>query len=134
RMAVGHEPFYDDRPARRSDPLVRVNWFETETADGCVAGSAGDLAIFLRMLLNRGRGPMGAILSERSFAQMSARAIESAPGEWYGYGLRISEEDEHTIIGHGGGVPGFVSAMTADMDAGVGAVALVNALADPGPI
>src|SRR5262249_42617990 len=45
-----------------------------------------------------------------------------------------SEEDEHTIIGHGGGVPGFVSAMTADMDAGVGAVALVNALADPGPI
>jgi D-alanyl-D-alanine carboxypeptidase len=33
-LAVGHEPFYDDRPARRSDPLVRVNWFETDTRTG----------------------------------------------------------------------------------------------------
>jgi len=128
RLAVGHESFYDDRPARRSDPLVRANWFESDTADGCLASSAGDLAIYLRMLLNRGRGPLGPILSERSFAKMSSRVIEAEPGEWwYGYGLGTFEEDGHTIIGHGGGMPGFVSAMTGDMDAGVGAVVLVNA-------
>src|SRR5262245_65905201 len=58
---------------------------------------------------------------------MSSRVIEAEPGEWwYGYGLGTFEEDGHTIIGHGGGMPGFVSAMTGDMDAGVGAVVLVN--------
>jgi CubicO group peptidase (beta-lactamase class C family) len=134
RLAVGHEPFYDDRPARRSDPLVRVNWFETDTADGCVAASAGDLAIYLRMLLNRGQGPLGRIVSEQSFARMSSRMIEAGPGQWYGYGLGTFEDDHHTIIGHGGGMPGFVSTMTADMDAGVGAVVLVNTAADPGSI
>ena len=128
RLAVGHEPFYDDRPARRSDQLVRANWFESDTADGCLASSAGDLAIYLRMLLNRGRGPLGPILSERSFTNMSSPVIEDVSGEcWYGYGLGTFQDDGHTVIGHGGGMPGFVSAMTGDMDAGVGAVALVNA-------
>jgi D-alanyl-D-alanine carboxypeptidase len=135
RLAVGHLSFYDDRPARRSDPLAPVNWFETDTADGCLASTAGDLAIYLRMLLNRGRGPLGPILSERSFARMCSRVIEVVPGEWwYGYGLNISEQNGHTIIGHGGGMPGFTSAITADMDAGVGAVALINAEVDPGPM
>ena len=134
RLAVGHEPFYDDRPARRSDPLVRANWFETDTADGCLASCVGDLAIYLRMLLNRGRGPLGPVLSVQSFARMSSRVIEAEPGEWYGYGLGTFEHDGHTIIGHGGGMPGFVSAMTADMDAGVGAVVLANAAIDPEPI
>jgi D-alanyl-D-alanine carboxypeptidase len=135
RLAVGHEPFYDDRPARRSDPLARANWFETDTADGCLASSAGDLAIYVRMLLNRGRGPLGPILSEESFTRMSSRVIEDVSGEWwYGYGLGTFEQDGHTMIGHGGGMPGFVSAMTADMDAGVGAVVLVNTAIDAGLI
>ncbi len=135
RLAVGHEPFYDDRPARRSDPLVRASWFETDTADGCLASSAADLAIYLRMLLNRGRGPLGPILSEQSFARMSSRVIEAEPGEgWYGYGLASFDQDGHTIIGHSGGMPGFLSAMTADMEAGVGAVVLVNSVIDPRPI
>jgi D-alanyl-D-alanine carboxypeptidase len=135
RLAVGHQSFYDDRPGRRSDPLVPVNWFETDTADGCLASTAGDLAIYLRMLLNRGHGPRGPILSERSFDRMCSRVIEVVPGKWwYGYGLGTFEQDGHTIIGHGGGMPGFTSAMTADMDAGMGAVALVNGEADPGPM
>jgi CubicO group peptidase (beta-lactamase class C family) len=66
---------------------------------------------------------------------MSSRVLEAAAGEWwYGYGLGTFVEDGHTIIGHGGGVPGFVSALTADMDAGVGAVVLVNTAFDPAPI
>ena len=134
RLAVGHEPFYDDRPARRSDPLVRANWFESDTAGGCLASTAGDLAIYLRMLLNRGQGSLGPILSEQSFARMSSRVIEDGSGGWYGYGLATFEDDGHTIIGHGGGMPGFVSAMTADMEAGVGAVILANAAVDLGPI
>src|SRR5262245_49569477 len=59
---------------------------------------------------------------------MSSRVIEAEPGEWWnGYGLGTFQEDGHTIIGHGGGMPGFVSAMTGDMDAGVGAMVLINA-------
>jgi len=134
-LAVGHVPFYDDRPSRRDEGLVAANWFETDTADGCLACSVGDLAIYLRMLLNRGRGPHGPILSEASFAKMSSRVIEGNGGDWwYGYGLSTEVEDAHTIIGHNGGMPGFVSAMTGDMRAGIGVVVLANAVADLDPI
>jgi D-alanyl-D-alanine carboxypeptidase len=134
-LAVGHEPFYDDRPPRRSEPLVAANWFETDTADGCLACSVGDLAIYLRMLLNRGRGSRVPILSEESFAKMSSRMIGGDDGDWwYGYGLIGEVEDGHTIIGHSGGMPGFVSTMTGDMHAGIGVVMLANAAANLNPI
>jgi D-alanyl-D-alanine carboxypeptidase len=132
-LAVGHQPFYDDRPTRRDEPLVAANWFETDTADGCLACSAGDLAIYLRMLLNRGRGSRDLILSEASFAKMSSRVI-GVDDWWYGYGLASKVEDGHTIIGHNGGMPAFVSAMTGDVGAGVGVVVLANAAADLYPI
>lgn len=55
RLAVGYERWYDDRPYRRDDPWTPATSLETSTADGLLAGTSDDLAVFLRALLNRGR-------------------------------------------------------------------------------
>jgi D-alanyl-D-alanine carboxypeptidase len=114
RLAVGYERWYDDRPHRRHDPWVPAAWLETSTADGSLAGTAEDLAVFLRALLNRGRG----LLAPESFDLMLREA-----DEWtYGYGL----ESRGTLVRHGGSMPGFGSTMLGDLEAGLGVVVLVN--------
>src|SRR6202000_393401 len=44
----------------------------------------------------------------------------------YGYGFWIRQEDGHTVVGHSGGVPGFVSHIEAHMDEGFALVFLSN--------
>ena len=130
RLATGYTSFHDDRPAPRQGPLAPAPWFETDTADGCLASTAGDLAIYLRMLLDRGQGPSGRILAPDSFELLTQRAINVDDRRWYGYGLFSWEVDGHTLLGHGGGMPGFASAITCDLDAGVGAAVLLNGHGD----
>ena len=120
RLAVGYERWYDDRPHRRHDPWVPAPWLETSTADGSLAGTAEDLAVFLRALLNRGRG----LLAPESFELMLREA-----DEWtYGYGL----ESRGTLVRHGGSMPGFGSTMLGDLEAGLGVVVLVNSTDEGG--
>lgn len=113
-LAVGYERWYDDRPHRRHDPWVPAPWLETSTADGSLAGTAEDLAVFLRALLNRGSG----LLAPESFELMLREANEGT----YGYGL----ESRGTLVRHGGSMPGFGSTMLGDLEAGLGVVVLVN--------
>src|SRR3712207_7087083 len=47
-------------------------WFETNSADGCMAGTAADLATYLRMLLNGGVGPQGRLLSDRKSTRLNS--------------------------------------------------------------
>jgi D-alanyl-D-alanine carboxypeptidase len=114
RLAVGYERWYDDRPHRRDDPWIPATWLETGTADGSLAGTSEDLAVFLRSLLNRGRG----LLAPDSFELMLR------PGDdWtYGYGL----ESRGQLLRHGGSMPGFGSTMLGDLETGFGVVVLVN--------
>ncbi len=71
RMAVGYGRLYDDRPRRRADPLVPATWMEYGGGDGSIAATPADMAAYLRMLLNRGHGPQGPIISDDSFALMT---------------------------------------------------------------
>ena len=129
RLAVGYEGFYDDRPLPRGRPLAPATWLEHAEGAGSVASTAADMAAYLRMLMNRGQGPRGRILSEESFDLMTQRVIEAkeeGKGSFYGYGLEIRESDGHTYIGHGGGMVGYYSYILADMDNGLGVVVLMN--------
>jgi D-alanyl-D-alanine carboxypeptidase len=137
RLAVGYEPFYDDRPAHPSHPLVPATWLEINTADGSIAATVGDMAAYLRMLMNRGQGSDGRIISEESFDLMTQRVIETPEEEeaaFYGYGLKIGEGDGRTCIGHTGGMVGYYSALLADMDDGLGVVVLTNGPGEPSEI
>jgi CubicO group peptidase (beta-lactamase class C family) len=129
RMAVGYEAFYDDRPPARNRPLAPATWLEFRWGDGSVASTPADMAAYVRMYLNRGQGPEGAVLSEESLILMMEpviEAVEEGDDSFYGYGLDIYEIDGHKTIGHGGGMVGYYAYILADMHDGLGVVVLTN--------
>ena len=128
RAAVGYRTFYDDRPEHVDHGLVPALWTEYGVGDGCQASTAGDMAAYLRMLMNRGAGPSGRVISEDSYRLMTRRNIATPQwgGAHYGYGLILADIDGHAYLGHGGSSTGFVAAMIADLDAGLGVVVLIN--------
>jgi D-alanyl-D-alanine carboxypeptidase len=129
RMAVGYGSAYPDRPFHRRHGLAPATWLETNTGDGSIVSTAGDMAIYARMLLNRGATPGGRIASEESFETMTTPHV--ALPEWgehaaYGYGVAVNREREHALVEHDGGMVGYTSALVTDMDAGLGAIVLAN--------
>lgn len=134
RMAVGYEPLYDDRPVDFRQPFVPAPWLEYRAGDGSPASTPADMASYVRMLLNRGQGPAGRILSEESFALLTQAVLDTGFGNAYAYGLGIEELDGHRCLAHSGGHVGYSSRIAADMDEGIGVALLLNAPADPAPI
>jgi D-alanyl-D-alanine carboxypeptidase len=130
RLPVSYWPLYDDRPFHRHGPLVEAPNLVMDNAAGCIASTAGDMGLYLRMLLNRGNGPRGRVLSEESFALFIQPAIAApAFGEGAGYGLGIAVQpvEGRTLLRHTGGMVSYSSAMQVDLDAGFGAFASTNA-------
>jgi CubicO group peptidase (beta-lactamase class C family) len=131
--ATGYCGFYDDRPEHTSHKLVPATWAEYGTGDGCVASTAGDMAIYLRMLLNRGRGPQGPLISAESFDSMTRQGIWTGTS-YYGYGLGTYIIDGRPYICHGGGNAGYRSAVAIDIESGFGVVFLLNSWGETGPV
>jgi D-alanyl-D-alanine carboxypeptidase len=130
RLATGYVPFHDDRPFPLRGKLAESAWLEVPEAAGSIAATAKDMGAYLRMLLNRGLGPYGRVLSEKSF-ELVTHPVIKAPfrGEEasYAYGLWVSDKNMHTLLRHTGGMVSFSSAMYIDMTAGFAAFASVNA-------
>jgi len=129
RLAVGYAHMHDDRPRPLDGKYVPATWAESDTADGSISSTASDMAAYMRMLLNRGEGPVGTLLSSKSHDLLVQKVIkpdDSVHGESYGYGLDVGEEDGHVLIGHTGGMIGFVSSMLLDMESGFGVIILIN--------
>jgi len=127
-LATGYTNLYDDRPGRRNAPLIEATWLEYAAGDGAIVSTASDMAIYLRMLLNRGVGPDGRIMSDESFGLLTQKgAKEEDDGDvYYGYGMSTWTSDGHHMIGHTGGMVGYSSRLEGDMDAGYGVVTLQN--------
>jgi len=126
KLATGYAPLYDDRPVGRNDALIPAAWVETDTGDGSIAAPAEDMAAYMRMLLNRGRGPAGAVISPESFDLLISRVAARDASTFYGYGVVSADVDGHLYVGHGGDMPGFQSEMRTDMDAGFGVCIMLN--------
>ena len=126
RLAVGYKHFYDDRPAHLSHPIVPAPWIVYDAADASISSTAEDMSKFMRMLLNRGKGPKGPLISEESFELMTREHAERWPNSYYGYGSYVRQMDGNDIIGHGGNMIGFQSMMLADLDTDIGIVACIN--------
>lgn len=125
RMAKGYRSLYDDRPPHHSHPLVEAPWCEVSSGECGIASTAGDMARFSQMLLNRGQGPTGRLLAEASFEQMIQNPLEV---DWahceYGYGLEIHTFEGIRHLGHGGGMPGYRARLFVDLENGLGVVML----------
>ncbi len=130
RMPVSYWPLYDDRPFQRHGPIVEAPHLAMDNAAGCIASTPGDMALYMRMLLNRGRTPQGRLISEESFALFMKPAIPSpgfGEGAGYGYGIAVQPAENRTLLRHTGGMVSFSSALQVDLDAGFGAFASANA-------
>jgi len=121
RLPQGYWPLYDDRPPHPSHPLVPAPWVELNSADGAIASTAIDMGQFVHMLLRRGHGPHGRLLSEESYRRMTSEVV---PGSGYGYGIYVQAEEGHRRLAHGGDMPGYEAYVAMDMDRGLGVVVL----------
>ncbi|MGB3327601.1 MAG: serine hydrolase domain-containing protein [Thermomicrobiales bacterium] len=134
-LAVGYLPRHLDRPWLSRYGVVPATWLESNTGDGCISTSASDLAIYLRMLLNEGACPDGAILQPGQLETMLHPHDGDAAEPNYGYALHLAATDgagePADRFGHSGGMVGYVSYMLVDRTHGLGAVALCNGYGTP---
>jgi D-alanyl-D-alanine carboxypeptidase len=132
--SVGYTWLHDELPAGRKAELAPAAWTESTSADGSISSVAEDMAAYIRMLLRRGVGPDGRIVSEESFRLMTGRYIQPLDnhhGEHYGYGVNVEDDAGHQLVWHGGGMIGHTSSMLMDMDLGIGIVMLTNSPSGP---
>lgn len=134
-LATGYEPLYDDRPSRPGDPLVVAPWVEYGSGDGSIVSTPADLGQYLIMLLNRGAGPSGRVMTEASYdLMMGQHAVTERGGDHYGYGMFLGQLDGRPIFWHSGGMLGYTSHLAGDPERGLGAVAFVNGPGSPGRV
>ena len=132
--AVGYTWLHDDRPAGRNAELAAAVWSESASADGSISSVSEDMAAYIRMILNRGAGPNGRIITEKSFELLTSRYITPSDGyhgESYGYGLNIEDNEGHRFVWHTGGMVGYTSSMLMDLDLDIGIIILTNSLSGP---
>ena len=123
RLAIGYEPVRDDAPWTEGDPLLPAIWLETDTADGAIASTAADMAKFTRMLLNEGRGPNGPLISAASFAEMTT-PVPAKGAHGYALGIYGRGLDGGAMLGHTGGMVGYIAGLWCEPASGIGAVVL----------
>ncbi len=131
RCAIGYQPFFDDQVYPRQGRLTPRPPEVFESPAGSIAAPPADMARYLRMLLNGGRGPQGRIVSTDGFALLSTpyiKAPEFSPTASYGYGIAVDTLDGHRILRHTGGMNCFASSIHVDLDGGYAAFASINAM------
>lgn len=136
-MVIGYSTQYDDRPNRAGEPLYSGTWLEYAGGDGAIISTAGDMAAYLRLLLNRGRGPQGQIVAEKwfdEFAMPRALPDKSDTTTWYGYGIEVLSRHGHRQLAHTGGMIGYYTSLLADLDSGLGVIVMVNGPAHPSSV
>lgn len=137
RAAQGYEAYWDDQVYARQGKLAQAPNMVMDDTAGCIASTPGDMAKYLRMLLSRGAGPRGRVVSEEGFALFSTpyiKAEEFSPTASYGYGVAVDTLDGHKILRHTGGMVAFASSMHVDLDSGVAAFASINAMQGYRPV
>ena len=130
RLARNYSAFQNDRPYPRRGRLSEAPALIVTEGAGCIAATARDMGLYIRMLANHGSRPHGRVLTSESFALLSQpyiRAKELGPTASYGYGIGVDKLDGHTILRHTGGMVSFMSSICVDLEAGVGAFASINA-------
>ncbi|MBR0659779.1 serine hydrolase domain-containing protein [Neoroseomonas oryzicola] len=91
------------------------------SGSGALAGSAEDLATWLRALL-RGDGPAGDVLARLA----TPATLADGRASHYGLGMHVTGIDGVRLVGHGGHLPGFKNHVLLDPATGSGVVLLSN--------
>ena len=131
RAATGYFPYWSDQVYPRQGRLDEAPSMVMDDTSGCIQSTPADMARYLTMLLNRGQGSGGRIVSEESFTLFSTPHIAApdfSPTSSYGYGIAVDTLEGHKILRHTGGMVAFASSIHVDLDGGVAAFASINAM------
>lgn len=134
RVAVPHRRLRDDRLWNGCVPVVPATWIECTTADGSIASTPEDMAMYVRLLLNRGQTSHARVVVDDSYTTMTSHVATRAFGDRavsYGYGIATWEVNGHVLYGHSGGMVGHYSSLVYEPAAGLGVIAMVNGPGDP---
>lgn len=134
--ATGYTYADDDRPTPPVHPrLITTPTTHYQDPAGSVLTTPGDMASYMRYILNGGSGPRGRLLSAASWKLLTSPAITGgkemgAGGHGmfglYGYGLGVRRIAGDTLVGHTGGVLSYTACMSLDLTRGYGAIAMSN--------
>ncbi|MDB5712163.1 MAG: beta-lactamase [Sphingomonas bacterium] len=127
----------DDRPYPRMGALTRAAPLSFHAASGCIASTASDMNRYIMMMVRRGQGPNGRLLSAENFALMTKQHIKTGGPDsksGYGYAWMTDMIDGKPVIRHTGGMESFMSSIHIDLDAGFGAFASINAQQNYRPV
>ena len=126
-----HQRLFDDRPPHAGQPLVESPWYETASADGSIVSTAADMCAYARLLLGRGEGPGGRLLSEEASRLLTGRHVEDPDEE--GRLVRLRARDAATSTGARcralrAAWSAYSSYLMTDPEAGLGVVVLMNGI------
>ncbi len=115
-----------------SDALTPIPyWHMLFRPFGAINASVGDMATFVRFLLNAGRVDDQQVLSAASIARMerveSTRAARAGLANGYGPGLYAWYNGGYRFFGHGGDGDGYLAHFGYSRAAGLGYFVVINA-------
>jgi D-alanyl-D-alanine carboxypeptidase len=98
--------------AQEPGPLLDFTVYNPSLAwaAGALVSDLGDLERFFRALLR------GRLLPPRLLAEMTTPVDTGQPGQGYGLGLAVIETPAGRLIGHDGGIPGFITIVLSTED------------------
>ncbi|MCZ2815742.1 serine hydrolase domain-containing protein [Modestobacter sp. VKM Ac-2984] len=102
-------------------------------AAGQLWATLADLGAFAAFLL----GDTGDVLSPATLEEMTVPAgVDPSASGWsaYGLGVQVLRVDGHTLVGHGGSMPGFLAGVFVDRSEQAGAVMLANTTSGLDPL
>jgi CubicO group peptidase (beta-lactamase class C family) len=134
RFPTAYLEFYGDRPHHPSYGLTPAAFYPFIHGDGSMCATPGDLAIYARLLLNRGSylaadGSWRRLISEASFERMTTPHATINSERYEGYGIEYYRLGGAQCLEHNGETHGFSTELIVDMDAGLGLVLFSNATA-----
>jgi CubicO group peptidase (beta-lactamase class C family)/D-alanyl-D-alanine dipeptidase len=94
---------------------------------GSMYSTVTDLARFMSILFNGGKGPQGQILKKATLEKMwTPQFAPAGEKNGFGIGFALSELQGHRRIGHGGAMYGFATELEALPDAKLGVIAVTS--------
>jgi CubicO group peptidase (beta-lactamase class C family) len=130
-FAVGYWPWDNAHEQIPGARLEKALWSEEDMPSGSVGADSEEMAIYLRTLIQLGRGSGSPLLSDAMAKRFATPVVASdedfGPGSFYACGVAIQPVDGAPCLHHTGGMMSFSSSFHADPAAGVACFASVNA-------
>lgn len=130
-FAVGYWPWEEARGQIPGSRLEKALWDEEDTPAGSIGASSEQMAIYVRALIQLGRGAGSPLLSDAMAKRFATPVVASdddfGPGSFYASGVAIQPVDGAPCLHHTGGMMSFSSSFHVDPAVGIGCFASVNA-------